>query len=70
LVVNRVLPEGPLGDFLEQRREQEREYLAQIDRSFKNLPTVHVPLFARDVGGLEALREVGGYLLTVGSRSA
>jgi hypothetical protein len=27
-------------------------------------------LFARDVGGVEALREVGGYLFTVEPRSA
>jgi arsenite/tail-anchored protein-transporting ATPase len=70
LVVNRVLPEGPLGEFLEQRRTQEREYLEQIRRYFTGLPTVHVPLFGRDVGGLEALREVGGYLVTVEPRSA
>ena len=62
LVVNRVLPEGPLGDFLEQRRSQEREYLEQIDRQFKQLPRVRVPLFSRDVGGVEALRDVGAHL--------
>jgi arsenite-transporting ATPase len=70
LVVNRVLPDGPLGEFLEQRRDQEREYLAQIGRRFGGRPTVKVPLFGRDVGGLEALREVGGYLLTDESRRA
>jgi arsenite/tail-anchored protein-transporting ATPase len=62
LVVNRVLPEGPLGEFLEQRRVQEGEYLEQIRRHFRDLPTIQVPLFTRDVGGLEALREVGAYL--------
>ena len=64
LVVNRVLPEGPLGEFLEQRRDQERAYLEEIGRHFRGMPTVRVPLFARDVGGLEALREVAGYVLT------
>ena len=63
LVVNRVLPEGPLGEFLEQRRAQEREYLEQIRSRFRNLPAVQVPLFGRDVGGLDALREVGAYVL-------
>ncbi len=71
LVVNRVLPEGPLGDFLEQRREQEREYLEQIERHFARRLRIRVPLFSRDVGGLDALREVGAHLLpTAGSRSA
>jgi arsenite-transporting ATPase len=62
LVVNRVLPEGPIGDFLEERREQEKEYLRQIDERFRDVPRIRVPLFARDVGGLEPLRQVGAYL--------
>jgi len=62
LVVNRLLPEGPLGEFLEERREQERHYLRQIEKGFRKLPRVRVPLFSRDVGGLDALREVGEHL--------
>jgi arsenite-transporting ATPase len=62
LVVNRVLPAGPLGPFLEERRVQERQYLDQIRDRFSSLPRVEVPLFARDVGGLDALRAVGGHL--------
>jgi arsenite-transporting ATPase len=70
LVVNRVLPEASLGDFLERRRDQEREYLERIRREFKRLPSVQVPLFGRDVGGLDALREVGAYVLSVEPRQA
>lgn len=62
LVVNRVLPEGPLGPFLEERREQERTYLRLIRERLGGLPQIQVPLFARDVGGLDALREVARYL--------
>jgi arsenite-transporting ATPase len=62
LVVNRILPEGSLGPFLEQRRAQEAEYLEQIRNRFRALPQVRVPLFAKDVGGLAALREVGSHL--------
>lgn len=62
MVVNRVLPEGPLGDFLESRRAQEAEYLALVDRRFGDLPRVRVPLLSRDVQGLASLREVGRYL--------
>jgi arsenite-transporting ATPase len=63
LVVNRVLPDAPLGDFLERRRGQEREYLQRIDDHFADLPRVRVPLLARDVEGVESLREVGAHLL-------
>jgi arsenite-transporting ATPase len=63
LVVNRILPGGPLGPFLEERRAQEARYLAQIEERFRGLPQVRVPLFARDVGGLDPLREVARHLL-------
>jgi arsenite-transporting ATPase len=62
LVVNRVLPDGPLGPFLEERRVQEAAYLKQIAEQFRDLAQVRVPLFARDVGGLDALREVAHHL--------
>jgi arsenite-transporting ATPase len=62
LVVNRVLPDQPLGDFLESRRGQESEYLERVDDSFADLPRVRVPLLSRDVQGLESLREVARYL--------
>ena len=62
LVVNRVLPAASLGAFLESRRLQEGEYLARIEREFRGLPRVHIPMMARDVEGWEALREVGGWL--------
>lgn len=62
LVVNRVLPSGDLGPFLEERREQEARYLRQIDDAFGSLPRWRVPLLARDVEGEEGLREVGAHL--------
>jgi arsenite/tail-anchored protein-transporting ATPase len=63
LVVNRVLPPDLPGAFLESRRAQEAEYLRQIDREFKALPRIRVPLLPRDVEGLEALAEMGSLLV-------
>jgi arsenite-transporting ATPase len=62
LVVNRILPAGPLGPFLEERRAQEKQYLDQIRDRFRSLPKVEVPLFSKDVGGLDALRAVGEHV--------
>ena len=67
VVVNRVLPDAPLGDFLESRRAQESEYLARVDRSFAKLPRVRVPLLSRDVVGIEEIRGVGKYLVGLGT---
>ena len=63
IVVNRVLPDAPLGDFLESRRAQQGEYLDQVDRGFAKLPRVRVPLLSRDVVGIETLREVARHLV-------
>jgi arsenite/tail-anchored protein-transporting ATPase len=63
LIVNRVLPREPLGEFLEQRREQEARYLKQIAGSFGDLPRVDVPLLARDVEGLAALRTIAAHVI-------
>ncbi len=63
LVVNRVLPLKPLGEFLESRREQESEYLSRIDRIFAKLPRIRVPLLRRDVQGTDSLREIAEYLV-------
>ena len=62
VVVNRVLPDVPLGDFLESRRAQEAEYLERVDRSFAELPRVGVPLLCRDGVGHEEIRGGGGDL--------
>ena len=62
LVVNRVLPDHPLGEFLESRRAQEGEYLTRIDREFATLPRVALPLLPRDVAGLSGVRAVAAQL--------
>lgn len=62
-VINRVLPDRASGEYYEARRAQERVYLEEIDRRFRGLPRVRVPLFESDVHGVAALERVAGYLL-------
>ena len=59
LVVNRVLPAEADGTFLEARRQQEAQYLTQIDEVFARLPRVRVPLLPGDVRDLETLARLG-----------
>jgi arsenite-transporting ATPase len=56
--VNRVLPREAGGAFLENRKEQEAEYLDRIDREFRSLPICRVPLMESDVVGVDALRRL------------
>jgi arsenite/tail-anchored protein-transporting ATPase len=62
IVVNRVLPADATGAFVDSRRGQEAEYLRRIDVVFDGLPRVQLPLLARDVAGLDSLREIGQLL--------
>jgi len=58
VLVNRVLPDDAEGAFLAVRRERERSYLDDIDRSFHDLPRPRVPLAATDVVGIDALARI------------
>ena len=63
MIVNRLLPDDADGDFLRERRLQEREYRDEIDREFAALPRVYVPLLPHDVHGIDTLRHIGHLLV-------
>ncbi|MFZ5816693.1 MAG: ArsA family ATPase [Bacillota bacterium] len=63
IIVNRVLPENPEGSFLQRRKEQEREYLAEIEREFRSYRRQYIPMLDRDVRGVETLREIIQHLV-------
>jgi arsenite-transporting ATPase len=62
VVVNRILPAAEPGEFLDRRREREAIYLGQIEERFAGVTRVQVPMFDRDVGGVEELRRVAALL--------
>lgn len=66
IVANRVLPIEADGVFLEARREQERRYLADVDRLLGRFPIARVPQYAQDVHGIAALQLVGQALTRSG----
>jgi arsenite-transporting ATPase len=64
LVVNRVLPPEAEGVFLENRRRQEAEYLAEIEREFASLRRIYLRLLPHDVHGIKTLKLIGQRLIT------
>ncbi len=62
LVINRVLPDDLTGEYYEARKSQERVYLDEIDRRFRGVPKVRVPLLESDVHGTRSLERIAGYL--------
>lgn len=58
LVVNRVLPDEADGTFLAKRREQEQEYLREIEERFRGLDKMYIPMKPRDIRGLDGLSDI------------
>jgi arsenite/tail-anchored protein-transporting ATPase len=62
LVVNRVLPDIPEGDFMRARLEQQSGYLEEMDSRFADHRLVRVEQDARDVTSREQLRLIAKQL--------
>ncbi|GAA0341741.1 TRC40/GET3/ArsA family transport-energizing ATPase [Bacillus carboniphilus] len=62
LIVNKVLPDYADGAFLAKRRNQEQDYLQQIDDTFKKQTLIKVPLFEEDVSDQEKLAVFASHL--------
>ncbi|MBZ0307388.1 MAG: ArsA family ATPase [Anaerolineae bacterium] len=62
VLVNRVIPEEVSDPYFAAWKDSQKKNLAYIQEAFGSLPTLQAPLFSRDVGGLEALRELGNTL--------
>ena len=58
LIVNKVLPEGKEGLFLHMRKEQEKEYVREIEKRFRDFRKIYIPLRERDISSLEDLQEL------------
>ncbi len=58
LWVNRNIPAHADGEFMAQRRHQEELYRAQIRTLFAGLPVAFLPLFERDLDGINGLQQL------------
>jgi arsenite-transporting ATPase len=62
LVINNVIKEIGGSSFLQERADQQRGYIERLYREYSGIRIVEVPLFSREVKGLERLRKVADYL--------
>ena len=58
-VVNRVVPDGPVDDWLSRMREAQGPHLAEIERLFADLGRAAAPIRPGEVTGLDELRLFG-----------
>lgn len=61
LIVNKILPENPVGEFLSRRKEHEKQYVSMIEESFNRQELVYIPLFSNDIANEQQLEQFGGY---------
>ncbi|MEC9486857.1 MAG: ArsA family ATPase [Prosthecochloris sp.] len=59
IVINRVMGDDVDGNYLSEWKEIQKGYIDQITTSFAPIPITQVPLFRREVYGLEMLHNVG-----------
>ena len=59
LICNRLLPSQATGGYFEEWRDIQTRYRQLIEESFAPLPIFDVPLFGREVVGLDMLRRMG-----------
>ncbi len=62
LICNRVLPPEAADGYLAEWHSIQQQYRQMISESFAPLPILDVPLFAREVVGLDMLRQMGRVL--------
>jgi arsenite/tail-anchored protein-transporting ATPase len=61
LIVNNVVT-GADSPFLQQKAEQQQRHLHELRARYPRLPLTEIPLFPREIQGMERLREVGALL--------
>jgi arsenite-transporting ATPase len=62
ILVNQVLPDDLVGDFLDRRKARQAEYLAKIHADFGEWPLWRVPMREQDPVGTDVIRELGNSL--------
>jgi arsenite-transporting ATPase len=61
LVINNVIKE-PSSDFLTTRAEQQRRYIEIIREKYRHWPVTELPLFPREIKGMDRLQDVSDVL--------
>ncbi|ASN05949.1 ArsA family ATPase [Virgibacillus necropolis] len=61
LLVNKILPENPEGEFLGKRKEHERQYITMIEETFTKQELVYIPLFSNDITDKQQLENFSEY---------
>jgi len=59
VIINRIFMDEVDGQYMKEWKDIQHRYIEQIETSFAPIPITKVPLFRREVLGLEMLKQVG-----------
>ena len=62
IICNRIIPDEVVDPYFEQAKLKQRENIEFIHEAFGELPMMTSPMFGHEVGGMEALRQLGEQL--------
>jgi arsenite-transporting ATPase len=62
IICNRIIPDEVTDPYFAMWKADQRENIAYIAEAFGALPLLRAPLFGREVGGLDSLRQLGDTL--------
>ena len=62
IICNRIIPDQVTDPYFAQAKEKQKENIGFIAEAFGELPMLKAPLFGNEVGGLDALRQLGNEL--------
>lgn len=62
VIVNRILPEAVQDEYFREWHTSQRHFLAEVETYFAPIPVTRVPLFPREVLGLEQIRQLAHVL--------
>jgi arsenite-transporting ATPase len=63
LIINQLVPENPNCKFCDQRRQMQQSNLKDIQELYADLDLTTVPLFEREIRGVEGLERLGEILI-------
>lgn len=61
LIVNKILPENPEGEFLSQRKMHEEQYVKLIEETFTKQELLYIPFFSNDITDKQQLKQFSEY---------
>ena len=62
LIINNVIKDEG-SEFLITKAEQQREYIKMLHDTYSDMKIVEIPMFPREIKGVDRLKDIGEYLL-------